>query len=202
MAAERLRKSEEIAEHRLGVADAARRRRVAFVGSVFERLTVTDLIVDGKKVRYKCNCECGGSTITSRANLERGHTKSCGCYRIYKHPERRVGLRKLYYRYTHRAKRRKQLFEIELADFAEITSKACSYCGSPPTCEMRSRSDNSSYSYNGLDRIDSSLGYVEANIVPCCWVCNRMKSDMGLDDFLRHVAKIANHSADHVTEIE
>lgn len=46
---------------------------------------------------------------------------------------------------------------------------------------------------NGIDRIDSSKGYSIDNCVPCCTMCNRMKLDYKLSDFINHVHKIANH---------
>ncbi len=29
----------------------------------------------------------------------------------------------------------------------------------------------------GVDRLDSTLGYVSTNLVPCCFVCNQIKGD-------------------------
>ena len=47
------------------------------------------LVVEGqsretqKKARHwVCRCDCGGSTIASTENLNRGHTQSCGCQKI------------------------------------------------------------------------------------------------------------------------
>ena len=47
--------------------------------------------------------------------------------------------------------------------------------------------------YNGVDRINSSDGYIADNCVPCCETCNRMKMDHDLHDFLEHVKKIVIH---------
>ena len=52
-----------------------------------------------------------------------------------------------------------------------------------------------SYRYNGIDRVDSKIGYVEGNIVPCCEKCNFMKSNLEVDVFLEHVHKIENYSS-------
>ena len=35
----------------------------------------------------------------------------------------------------------------------------------------------------GIDRVDSSKGYTEDNVVPCCWIHNKMKSDMTYGEF-------------------
>ena len=44
--------------------------------------------------------------------------------------------------------------------------------------------------WNGIDCIDSSKGYVEGNVVPCCKSCNEMKSSKSSEDFLRQVEAI------------
>ena len=47
---------------------------------------------------------------------------------------------------------------------AEVLGASCSYCSGPiePTG-------------SGLDRIDSSLGYIPGNILPACYLCNIVK---------------------------
>jgi hypothetical protein len=49
------------------------------------------------------------------------------------------------------------------------------------------------FRYNGIDRVDSSMGYVAGNVVPCCSTCNRMKLDHSYDDFIAHIKKIVAH---------
>lgn len=64
---------------------AAKRKRGAdLTGLVFGRLTVTGFAgsqVYGKnKVRtWTCQCECGGTTVTTTQCLDTGRAKSCGC---------------------------------------------------------------------------------------------------------------------------
>ena len=50
-------------------------------GQIFERLTVLerDFIADSKRVKWKCQCECGKIVSVSSTHLISGHTKSCGC---------------------------------------------------------------------------------------------------------------------------
>ena len=36
----------------------------------------------------------------------------------------------------------------------------------------------------GLDRIDSSIGYQVDNLVSCCSICNQMKSDRNKEEWL------------------
>jgi hypothetical protein len=44
----------------------------------------------------------------------------------------------------------------------------------------------------GVDRIDSNLGYEQDNLVPCCYICNIMKSTLSTEEFFRHIEKIRN----------
>ena len=39
---------------------------------------------------------------------------------------------------------------------------------------------------NGIDRINNDFGYEKANIMSCCGMCNLMKKDLSLKDFLKY----------------
>lgn len=53
------------------------------IGRRFHRLTVTHRTIStsGGKIRWGCQCDCGGTTIAQTSNLVSGHSKSCGCVR-------------------------------------------------------------------------------------------------------------------------
>jgi len=166
--------------------------RKSFIGKRFGRLIVTEITDITKKCR--CKCDCGKEIITYFNNLQQGSAKSCGCLRIYRHPERNVGLRKLYYRYSFRSRKlHKEDMPIPLEEFKRLTSSVCHYCGSAPTIVMKSKSKYSEYLYNGLDRIDTNKGYALSNVVPCCWMCNTMKLDYTTEEFLSQINKIQEH---------
>lgn len=82
----------------------------------------------------------------------------------------------------------KRGIEFTLSD-EEVRQKVfenCYYCNSKP----------SQYQYqfgkklNGLDRIDSKLGYTYENTVPCCGFCNRMKNAHDAEKFLSKIQAI------------
>ena len=55
---------------------------LSVIGQKFGKLTI--LQDSGKKetngsVLWKCQCDCGNTTLVSISNLQRGHTTSCGC---------------------------------------------------------------------------------------------------------------------------
>ena len=80
--------------------------------------------------------------------------------------------------YKNGAKQRGIEFNIDRNVILDIISNSCYYCGSMEKI--------------GIDRIDSSKGYIESNIVPCCPICNRMKWDLTFVDFYIHLNKINN----------
>lgn len=57
-------------------------------GRVFGRLTALKEWCDGRRYRYICLCECGNTISVLNSSLWRGKTKSCGCLRKKKKPEK------------------------------------------------------------------------------------------------------------------
>jgi hypothetical protein len=62
-----------------------------------------------------------------------------------------------------------------------VENKPCEYCG------VQSMSFGV-----GLDRVDSTKGYVLGNCVPCCYLCNVMKSNMTLETFFEQCERIVD----------
>lgn len=197
---ERIRDSIKIKESRKILTEKHRKEREIYqkslIGKKFGRLTIINVYSERKcngktKEHCECLCDCGKKVITQLWNVENSKTKSCGCLQIYRHPERDVGLRKLYYRYKFRAKNSyTKEFNIDLEKFKELTSSNCFYCGIEPKDSMKSKSEYSSYSYNGLDRINSNEGYTVDNVVPCCGQCNKMKLNYTQEEFKNKIIKI------------
>jgi hypothetical protein len=93
--------------------------------------------------------------------------------------ERKTEPRRRYSRYKQNAKIRNLELRLTIEEFTELTSKGCYYCGF-----------NNPEVPNGLDRLDSSRGYLSSNVVPCCRVCNKMKGTLQRDAFIERVRKI------------
>jgi hypothetical protein len=51
------------------------------IGQRFGRLVILERCKNSAagKPRFRCECDCGNSTVVSGADLRRGHTQSCGC---------------------------------------------------------------------------------------------------------------------------
>lgn len=71
-------------------------------------------------------------------------------------------------------------FNLTIEQFDEITSQVCCYCGE--------YSENKNFC--GIDRVDNNEGYTIKNCVPCCQLCNQMKSTLNLEIFLERIKKI------------
>jgi hypothetical protein len=47
--------------------------------------------------------------------------------------------------------------------------------------------------YNGIDRIDNSIGYLEPNCSPCCGMCNYAKKHIPLQDFVDYIRRVSSY---------
>jgi hypothetical protein len=98
--------------------------------------------------------------------------------------------------YAKQARARKIEFSLGNETVRHLTQQSCSYCGIEPRQKMQSKHSFGAYIYNGIDRVDSLIGYTEENCVPCCGTCNRAKSNMSADDWYRWLHRVVVfHSA-------
>ncbi len=81
-----------------------------------------------------------------------------------------------YQQYKSGAKIRGLVFEVTVDILRQFLKQECYYC------------NDKAY---GIDRIDSSKGYIEGNMVPCCKVCNYMKKDKSVEDFIQKCKDVA-----------
>jgi hypothetical protein len=188
--------------------EKAREGKIDLTGMKFGRLTV---IKDtgrrtGKSPVWLCKCECGGERETTTKSLNSGTAKSCGC--LYKEAmQRRTGIKRerkmsvdecctriVYGVYRGMAKKKNRDFKISLDILREMIKQPCAYCGKLEHTKMKYRGDkNIIFGYNGIDRIDSSKGYIEGNIVTCCKTCNTGKNALSIDDFYEWIDTVHAH---------
>lgn len=154
--------------------------------------------------KWECLCDCGKIVFVSVGSLNSGNTKSCGCAgieQIIKHnkevkrlPDNGGARNSLYSRYKLSARRKKLEFFLSKEVFNKLINQNCYYCGVQPEALHVQHKCSSRINYNGIDRVDSTLGYTIDNCVPCCKVCNTMKMSLPQDDFYRHIKKIYLYS--------
>lgn len=99
--------------------------------------------------------------------------------------------------YRANAKKRGTPFAVPFAFFAELLFRDCIYCGSPPSnlftvARPRPGQVARTMLYQGLDRLDPSRGYTAKNLVPCCFECNQIKSNVLTPAEMLQVAKALN----------
>ena len=87
-----------------------------------------------------------------------------------------------YSRFCCDAKQREKNVEISEETHKLLTSRPCKYCGLHGLKGAK-----------GIDRIDSSIGYVLGNVVPCCKTCNLFKNEHTIDVFFTHLLTIYNY---------
>ena len=174
-------------------------RKAEIVGLTFGRLTVVERvrIKQGDRIPYafRCLCSCGTEKICQGSHLRSGSTKSCGCLRREMLPSTKYlpGAHFVIKEYKQSAKTRKLDWALSDDAALSIIESNCYYCGDTPSkvTVPPGRSVSVEYVYNGIDRKDSSLGYVPENIVPCCTRCNYAKRNYSHDDFISMCRKVA-----------
>lgn len=155
---------------------------------------------DGKlKYYYDCECDCGKQVTKDKSKVRTGNTKSCGCLRIEvgksfgKRIARPVGeaaFNNVYRTYLNTAAKRDYEFALTKEQFRQIITLPCIYCGAWLTNTYHKKDHNGDFKYTGIDRYDNGKGYTLENSVPCCRVCNRIKTDMDTKTMLSHIQKM------------
>jgi len=173
-------------------------------GQVFGRLTVDGFSHIKKydsgrtQAMWNVTCSCGTKKIVYGNNMLNGSVKGCGCLRkegLNKKPFGQASANSRFSQYKASFKNRKKhlTFELTKEQFLSMIVKPCVYCGSINSNNHQASNCNGSFVSNGIDRIDSEIGYTLDNCVPCCDICNRMKLDHSVDVFIGHIEKILNH---------
>lgn len=150
--------------------------RVDLTGHRFGKVAV--LRREGKN--WLCKCDCGKEFLRNSQKIHTERLKSCGCIRNL--PEGIPSRNRLFASMKYGAQKRNYEWRLTMEQFSLVTKEDCFYCGSPPKVTSVTR-DDSGYLYNGIDRVDNSIGYIAENIVPCCKFCNIAKNNNSIGDF-------------------
>lgn len=171
----------------------------------------------GYKTLWICKCSCGKEFQDSGHRLKLKLKRSCGCKNFtsnhgnikYKDEELKiVSYKALVKRCRNHAKHSNKTWLLTEEECIKIFTSDCNYCGIKPSTYFNAyrtkegkyvsaniiRCEKASIFFNGIDRINSSIGYINNNVVPCCKTCNFAKNELTTEEFLKWVIKIYEHS--------
>lgn len=178
-----------------------------------------EFYAEGRNLRYGTtkSCGCKGHHEQARKLSERGDTmhqkaarekiltnrQSKICERFGEAAKSFYTKAQLLYvnaEYTYcknAAKTRMLEFSLSYDQFLQLIVDKCHYCGIVPQLPTEYTNvlhvDRTQHHRNGIDRLDSSIGYVTQNCVTACETCNLAKNDMHIDSFLAWIARVYNH---------
>ncbi len=147
-------------------------------------------VIKGSKGRHpmtRCICDCGRERIVRSTKLRRGLVTMCaicakqdaakrGAETRRKWTPDELAIADRYSVYKANANKKGFAFEISMEFFFSITAQPCAYCGTTEKI--------------GIDRIESSTGYLYGNCAPCCADCNYAKRNLSRESFLALVERI------------
>ena len=168
-----------------------RKDAIDITGNRYGKLIVIEIAEKGihSGVRWICQCDCGTKCVAYGGHLRAGQRVSCGCMAEEKIHE--TGVNKIFSLYKRKSRLRNKEFNLSYHEFEILINGNCDYCGvSPKQLLRRQKSKKPQIYYNGIDRIDSSKGYVLSNCVSACRYCNQAKSDMSIDEFKNQIERI------------
>jgi hypothetical protein len=172
-----------------------RRNPYKEVGKFYKKLEVVEYIKTDKahKTVFSFKCTCGKLFEARLNNVIYGKTSSCGCKKVeyiirtYQKPIEEIAITKAMSG-MRRVEKRGLKYTITREDVKDLIFKPCFYCGSEG--ETLTKSGKRSILHNGIDRIDSSKGYILSNIRVCCKICNRMKGVLTMEEFKDRISII------------
>lgn len=181
-------------------------------GKIINNIKINEVLPPQKyKGMYMCNCTCHcGKVFITRAYSfsDKRNIKSCGCLAIKagadavrgkpainRLPDCLADKRDLFKRYKKNALIRNLEFNIDFNLFEKLLKQNCYFCDSEPYTifSAKRKGNKEKLVYNGIDRLNSKIGYIESNIVTCCQQCNYAKSDYTVNQFKNWIKKVYKH---------
>ena len=175
-----------------------------YVGNTYGVLTVISFDrTENTRSYFNCKCSrCGNITSVRSDRFSSSTYIPQSCSYCINDLQKEIADKKYledrpynqrYNSFVNNAKERNIQIDITKEEAFTLFKQPCYYCGEEST------RDN----VGGIDRVDSNLGYIKENIVPCCGVCNLIKNKYSLELFYDKVSKIYHkHIKSSSTTIE
>lgn len=148
--------------------------------------------VDGRNVRLNLSKRCTDCGRKASAAARTGKMRKGIDPQI-------IALKRILKSYRAGAANRNLSFNITEESFYKLIKEECGYCGNLPDTRVNPLK-GTGYSkekeslgwivYNGLDRIDSKIGYESYNVITCCSECNYAKGARTAQQFIEWVTRI------------
>ena len=100
--------------------------------------------------------------------------------------------RPIYKEYIRGAHKRDQReFKLTYSHCLKLFKNNCHYCNSKPSNVIKI--GQRVITYQGIDRMEQNIGYLETNVVPCCKNCNYAKNILNYNEFIDLITRIYNN---------
>ena len=152
--------------------------------------------IDSKFVNFVCSCGTKFRILKGKPFNGDHKYLTCNLCKIRARKLPLEGQRLVFRRIRADAKSSGRIFLIDFEWFCEEITKPCHYCGAVKTNSIKIRGDVNSFKYNGLDRVDNTIGYIKDNCVSCCKICNRAKGALSSEDFINWIKNLYTHTID------
>lgn len=174
------------------------------IGDKYNNLTVIEEPFLSKNLKFnhfnaRVRCDCGNEFIARCTNLRTGRSKSCkNCAWEKRSKTKSIQVTQHQQMFRRlildRCKKHNIEVSITVDDYTKIINQNCFYCGDAPkeTTRFATRKyvNTEPVFANGVDRIDSSVGYTLNNCIPCCTSCNYAKHQLTQKEFFDKIIKI------------
>lgn len=150
-----------------------------------------------KKTTWKVQCTyCHRIKKLAATNLNANKGITCYCQRREKAEQNVTSFWKMFVQsYKDGARTREIKWKLTDEEVKHIATQNCHYCQAIPSPRKAYHRSYCVVDVNGIDRVDNLKGYEIDNVVPCCYTCNRMKTDMNVDDFISHITRISQNKS-------
>ena len=161
-----------------------------YLNNMFGVMTVLSLDYEIKnRTFFKCKCNRCSNLNSVRSDHLLKNPKSCSfcTNNLQKEIADKKYLKDRKFRnrlnsIKNNAKSRNFKFNLNEDYISVLLNSNCYYCNIPNA--------------NGIDRINSSIGYIKSNTVSCCSICNIMKNKFDKQVFLNKIESIYHNLID------